>query len=314
VSDILVLWNAARQALAEASTVDELKDIRDRAEAIRAYAQQRGEAHPMLCDIAEIKLRAERRLGELLAETVRPGRPAKTSHDERFLPDGVSWMQSHRWQKVAIVPEEAFERYLAEARDDGQDEPTSAGLYRLAQKRLQKPRSVDYPPPEGKYRCIVVDPPWPIQKILRQQRPMQDELDYAVKSLDEIAALSISELAAEDGCHVYLWTTHKFLPVAFEIFKTWGVRYECLLTWVKPTGMTPFSWMYNTEHVLFGRVGHLSLVRLGLKLSFEASVTGHSEKPEIFYERVRQASPVPRLEMFARQPHEGFVAWGNEAQ
>ena len=84
------------------------------------------------------------------------------------------------------------------------------------------------------------------------------------------------------------------------------------MTWVKPTGMTPYSWMYNTEHVLFGRVGNLPLERMGLKLSFEAPAARHSQKPEVFYERVLAASPEPRLELFARSPRAGFDAWGNE--
>ena len=47
-----------------------------------------------------------------------------------------------------------------------------------------------------------------------------------------------------------------------------------------------FSWMYSTEHVLFGRIGHLKVERKGLRLDFEAKVTRHSAKPETFYERV----------------------------
>ena len=78
--------------------------------------------------------------------------------------------------------------------------------------------------------------------------------------------------------------------------------------------MTPFSWMYNTEHVLFGRIGALPLEQNGLKLAFDASVTRHSAKPDEFYERVTLASPGPRLEMFARDTHDGFKPWGNEAE
>ena len=89
-------------------------------------------------------------------------------------------------------------------------------------------------------------------------------------------------------------------------------NYQCAMTWVKPTGITPYSWMYNTEHVLFGRKGSLDLMRMGLKLSFEAPVTRHSEKPDVFYERVAAATPGPRLEMFSRSNRDGFVAWGNE--
>jgi len=169
------------------------------------------------------------------------------------------------------------------------------------------------PLPQGKYRCIVIDPPWPMKRIEREVRPNQpQELDYPVMTLAEIEALPIASLADESGCHVYLWTTHKYLPAALGLFESWGVKYQCLMTWVKPTGMTPYSWMYNTEHVLFGRIGSLRLDRLGLKLAFSAPAVRHSQKPDVFYELAAEASPEPRLELFARREREGFTVWGNE--
>lgn len=165
----------------------------------------------------------------------------------------------------------------------------------------------------GGYRCIVIDPPWPMDKIAREARPNQaTHLDYPTMTLSEIEALPIGDIADPAGCHVYLWVTQKFLPVGLDLFEAWGVRYQCLMTWVKPTGMTPYSWMYNTEHVLFGRVGSLPLDRMGLKLSIEAPTAGHSVKPDEFYARVLAASPEPRLEMFARRDRDGFEVWGNE--
>lgn len=168
--------------------------------------------------------------------------------------------------------------------------------------------------PNGKYRCIVIDPPWPMDKIGRDLYPDQVTLDYPTMTMDEIAALPVGDLAAGDGCHVYLWTTHRFLPDALRIMSGWGVRYQCVMTWVKNVGMTPFSWMYSTEHVLFGRTGSLPLLRNGLRLDFSAPRREHSRKPEVFYERVIEASPEPRLEMFAREAHTGFAAWGNETR
>jgi len=167
----------------------------------------------------------------------------------------------------------------------------------------------------NKYQCIVIDPPWPMKKLEREERPAQGpNLDYPTMTLEEIEAIQLKEMTDPNGCHIYLWTTHKFLPDALRIFERWGVRYECLLTWVKPSGFTPFSWMYNTEHVLFGRVGKsLEVQKKGMKLAFNGSVgRQHSKKPEEFYSRVVMASPEPRLEMFARQPHDGFDAWGDE--
>ena len=181
----------------------------------------------------------------------------------------------------------------------------------IAEKRR---RSVDTPPfPDKKYRCLVIDPPWPVQKIEREERPNQGpELDYPTMTLDEISKLPIPEKADSEGCHVYLWVTHKLLPEGLKLFETWGVKYQCLLTWVKPSGMTPFSWMYNSEHVLFGRVGHLELLQNGIKLAFQAPNQIHSRKPDIFYEVVRTVSPPPRLNMYARGTIEGFESYGNE--
>lgn len=177
------------------------------------------------------------------------------------------------------------------------------------------------PLPTGRYRCIVIDPPWPMAKITRRTRPKQtwkdsqvdDGLDYRTMTVEQIAALPIAELAELDGCHVYLWTTQRFMRDAFAILDRWGVKYQCLMTWVKNVGPTPFSWMYDTEHVLFGRVGSLDVVEKGLRLSFQAPVTRHSAKPDAFYTKVLAASPGPRLEMFARQSHDGFEPWGDEA-
>ena len=59
-------------------------------------------------DILELKLRAERRLGELIGETLRPGGDSefrKSQHVTFDLPDGVTKMQSHRYQEAASVPE-----------------------------------------------------------------------------------------------------------------------------------------------------------------------------------------------------------------
>jgi len=167
--------------------------------------------------------------------------------------------------------------------------------------------------PSGKYRTIVIDPPWPMKKIEREVRPNQGEtLEYPTMTIEEIQELPIQALAYEDGCHIYLWTTQKYLPNALECFKAWGIKYQCLLTWLKPGGFTPFSWQYNTEHVLFGQIGSLKLEKLGIKIGFQAERREHSRKPDHFYEMVTQASPEPRLELFSRQTREGFKAWGNE--
>lgn len=180
----------------------------------------------------------------------------------------------------------------------------------------------DVPMPTGKYRCIVMDPPWQVQKIEREVFPEQGKhIDYPTMSVEEMRdKLPVMDLADPDGCHLYLWVTQKYLPSGLQLAEAWGFRYQCLMTWVKPFGFTPYSWMYSTEHVIFARMGSLPLERNGLKLHFEAQHVRddqndiiHSAKPDVFYERVLLASPGPRLEMFSRRDRDGFTAWGNEA-
>ena len=166
--------------------------------------------------------------------------------------------------------------------------------------------------PQNKYHTLVVDPPWEMQKIETDKNPSQYGFDYHTMTNQEIADFPVvPHLAAEDS-HLYLWATHKHLPAAFGIAEAWGFRYECLLTWRKDAGFVPFSWMRSTEFALFCRRGSLQLSKLGKRLDLEARRSGHSRKPDQFYDLVKEVSPEPRIDVFSRQSRCGFEAWGNE--
>jgi len=216
------------------------------------------------------------------------------------------------------APDEAKEAAQEKAEEVNRGESTpdkaAAEVKQAGYRENTEPETETPELPDETYRTVVLDPPWDMDKIERTERPQQGTyLDYPTMDIDEIQDLPVDDLAADSGAHVYLWTTQKHLPTALECLESWGARYECTLTWVKPTGVAPFSWQYNTEHVLFARFGDgLQLDQQGLQLSFEAPVTEHSEKPDVFYERARQASPGPRLNMFARRQRDGFDVWGDE--
>ena len=167
--------------------------------------------------------------------------------------------------------------------------------------------------PKGKYACLVVDPPWPMRKIERKVRPNQIEFNYPTMNEEELKEFgNIINRLADKNCHLYLWTTHKFLPMALRLAQYWGFNYQCLMTWVKNVGFTPFSWMYSTEHVLFCAKGNLPLLKKGERLDFNANVREHSRKPDEFYQKVKLVSPGPRIDIFSREKRENFDQYGNE--
>jgi hypothetical protein len=131
----LTKYETARHALAEAHSMDEVKDIRDKAAAMQMYAQQAKDRE--LIDMAtDIKLRAERRAGELLREMEKNkgtrgtgdanvgkstgGRDNRPPVDPALkLSDlGITKDQSSRWQKLAAMPEKQFEEKLASVKGD----------------------------------------------------------------------------------------------------------------------------------------------------------------------------------------------------
>jgi N6-adenosine-specific RNA methylase IME4 len=181
------------------------------------------------------------------------------------------------------------------------------------------------------YRTIVVDPPWPYESWPGQMGPngvyvRTGELDkqyrksmpYATMRLGQIMALPIADLAEPDGCHVYLWTTNKWLRRAFDVFDVWGVKYGQTLVWAKtPMGQGPGgTWAQSTEYVLVGRIGSLRSLRRLDTTWFNWPRLGphhHSQKPEHFLDMVEQVSPPPYVELFARRHRLGWDVWGNES-
>lgn len=129
----LMIYESACRAVAEAVSVDEVKDIRDKAVALRAYARQ-AKNRGMEMDAAEIRMRAERRLGGLIRrqkETVglnRGGgtganqhRAASTTETPAAVPTladaGIDRKLSSHSQKLDAVPEKRFEEMVDARRE-----------------------------------------------------------------------------------------------------------------------------------------------------------------------------------------------------
>lgn len=132
----LAILDQASRMLAEATSLDDVKAIRDKAEAARTYARAAQLGLDLQNRAAELKLRAERKAGEFLTSLKLRGGDRKSKGHRVILKLkdlGISPQQSKRWQTVASVPERDFSEYLRVANELGR-EVTSAGLVRIARK------------------------------------------------------------------------------------------------------------------------------------------------------------------------------------
>lgn len=146
----LVRYDTMCRAIAEAYEVDEVKSIRDKAMALEFYAKQSKnvEAERQAC---EIRLRAERKAGELLRDLQKAvgtrgqlnGRNSSGAAT-REAPEataklkdlGISHKQSSNWQNLAKVPQEIFDDELKHS-----PRPTTSGIIRAAKPPKENPVS-----------------------------------------------------------------------------------------------------------------------------------------------------------------------------
>ena len=142
----LVKYDAACRAIAECRKVDEVKDIRDKAAAMAAYARQ-SKNKDLEIDAAEIRLRAERRIGEMIGQQRQDGNlakpPGKAKEKDRVFaqPDletqtptladlGIDKNTADRARKLAAVSADHFEQVLVEHRE-AQQAVTAATFVKL---------------------------------------------------------------------------------------------------------------------------------------------------------------------------------------
>lgn len=338
----LAHFTQARHALQKAKTIDEVKAVRDAAERLRLYLRQANESLEMQNDAAEIRLRAERRAGEMLKEAAEKkerkmdGRPKNNDTVSSFSPPtlkevGITPKQSSRWQSIAAIPEEKFEKTIKETKQS-QQELTQRDVLKVAQeirkgqaadRRMERITkiaeiakvSIDPIITIGKFPLVYADPPWQYDFISVDAWKVENH--YPTMTTLEICALPIKDITTKDAI-LFMWATAPKLVDAMQVVQSWGFTYKTCAIWDKEwTGMGNYFRIQH-ELLLIATKGSIpppttdnrpaSIVR------FKRS-TKHSEKPEIFYEIIEAMYPeLPKVELFARATRKGWKTWGNETE
>lgn len=144
----LARYENARSALAAVHSYDEVKDIMDQAERASLYARQANDSE-LIKYATEIRVRAQRRAGEMLAVTEKSegGRPSKTTTSEvevskPTLADmGVTFKQSSNWQTLATMSDEHFEATVEAAKDTAGEVTTAFMLREAKRGKHGKPKT-----------------------------------------------------------------------------------------------------------------------------------------------------------------------------
>ena len=326
---LLVRLDQARLILAKAKTIPEVKRLADMAAAAKLYAKRVGASSEAVNHAAEIKLRSERRLGEILQEMPKrdgargKGKKVELQTGTPLLKEvGVSKKQSYIAQNLASIPEPKFEQTIAEVRDSGKEITTTAVLKdhlsaKRRSSRVEKINEISKGNKELKtemrFPVIYCDPPWKYDYAETENRAIENQ--YPTMSIEEICALPFRDIATPD-CVCFMWATSPKLEESIRVLFSWGLSYRTCAVWVKDKIGMGYYFRQQHELLLVATMGNPPVPDVANRVSsvIEAPRTKHSAKPERAYEIIEEMYPeFEKLEMFCRLPRKGWHAWGNQA-
>jgi len=263
-SNEIMHLDRAKRELALANSIDEVKEIHDRAEALRNYAKAADLSLEMQNLCAELRLRAERKAGELLKEEIKPGNPQLSSDSTigkiKNLSDfGLSRYNSSTWQKIASIPEPEFENFLTEQKEN-KEEITTASALRLhyeinkeaeakeEKERLDKMEIQDNSRiilgkmedeipklEEGIADLILTDPPYGLGdtadikfKGRASLSSPRGKWDYNV---DFNTWISLMSRAMKDNGSIYMFVWDRLIGDALSAFGKFDFEIKNLITW-----------------------------------------------------------------------------------
>lgn len=172
-----------------------------------------------------------------------------------------------------------------------------------------------------KYNIIYADPPWSYKTWTAKGGHKSASAHYKTMSKQEIQEMgkTIENISEKDSI-LFLWVTMPNLIEGIELIEKWGFTYKtCGFNWVKiyKSGKPVIGLGYwtraNSELCLIATKGHIRRINNNVSQIVIEEKREHSRKPDTVRNRiVKLMGDLPRIELFARQEHEGWDCWGNE--
>lgn len=171
--------------------------------------------------------------------------------------------------------------------------------------------------PPGGFQMIMADPPWEYRMRSNKGYDKSPQAHYECESPEQIKGLPVAALAAEHSL-LWLWTVNPMLPLALDVIKAWGFEFKTAGHWVKRTKHGKLA--FGTGYLLRGAGEPFLIATRGapkttraVRSVIEGPLREHSRKPDEAFAAAELLMPLAqRLELFSRQPREGWATWGNE--
>ena len=161
-------------------------------------------------------------------------------------------------------------------------------------------------------QLVLADPPW--RYDFAQSDSRQIENQYPSATVEEIIDHSPE---THHDCVLFMWATVAKLQEAFEVMQGWGFEYKTHAVWDKQKIGMGYWFRGQHELLLVGTKGQASPPDEVNRVSsvFSEPRGKHSAKPECVYNWIESAFPnINKLEMYCRNPREGWVVFGNESE
>ena len=184
----------------------------------------------------------------------------------------------------------------------------------LITQQIEDIESGKLPELQGLYSVISIDPPWNYEGEKSNSYDANGRRvanPYPEMPTEEIKKI---ELPLLPDAVVLLWTTHKFLPDAFDILKAWGLQYKATMVWNKEKiGMGAWFRM-QCEFCLVGIRGNPFWENTLHRDIITEPRREHSRKPDKFFAIIEEITRGRKLEYFSREKRENWDVFGNDIE